>query len=172
MCGLHVLFSAGYYLSLVIFGNASQGFFNCVIFLFLREKWRNRIYQYLQSQFNKVFVFLPRRSASVSASGYCLVGKIPPPPPGVLGYRDGWVGWPPIPAFWATRHPPLGGGGGALLLGLGFVKGSEICWFGRAILHPFGFSLCLNMFKACFPLCAENSVLVYLHQGHSSHSGV
>ena len=22
------------------------------------------------------------------------------------GYRDGWVGWPQISAFWATRHPP------------------------------------------------------------------
>ena len=24
----------------------------------------------------------------------------------VLGYRDGWVCCPQIPAFWATRHPP------------------------------------------------------------------
>ena len=33
--------------------------------------------------------------------------KHPTPPGGwVGGYRDGWVGWPQISAFWATRHPP------------------------------------------------------------------
>ena len=46
-------------------------------------------------------------------SGYCLVGKIPPPNTGVGvgGYRDGWVGWPQISAFWATIPPPPPGCG-------------------------------------------------------------
>ena len=35
------------------------------------------------------------------------MAKIPPPPGGgVGGCRDGWVVWPQISAFWATRHPP------------------------------------------------------------------
>ena len=29
-----------------------------------------------------------------------------PSPWGGSGCRDGWVGWPQISAFWATRHPP------------------------------------------------------------------
>ena len=47
------------------------------------------------------------------APGYCLVGKIPHPSGGgwAGGYRDGWVGWPQISAFWATRHPPPPPGG-------------------------------------------------------------
>ena len=39
------------------------------------------------------------RCAIGTAAGYCLVGKIPHPPPG------GGGGWPQISAFWATRHP-------------------------------------------------------------------
>ena len=53
-----------------------------------------------------------RHLQSVTKSGYCLVGKIsrPPPPRWVGGCRDGWVGWPQISAFWATRPPPPQGG--------------------------------------------------------------
>ena len=42
-----------------------------------------------------------------------LSGQNTPPPGGgwVGGYRDGWVGWPQISAFWATRHPPPPGCG-------------------------------------------------------------
>ena len=57
------------------------------------------------------------RSPPNSPPGCCLVGKMRPPRGGGgLGYRDGWVGWPQIPAFWATRQ----GGGGAFF-------GSWVC---------------------------------------------
>ena len=57
------------------------------------------------------------------------MGKIPQPPGmgWVGGDRDGWVGWPQISAFWATRHPPPPRGVWVRFLGgFGFVQGSEI----------------------------------------------
>ena len=46
------------------------------------------------------------------------------------------MGWPQISAFWATRHPPLRGGG-ALFLEFGFVQGSETCLNFSHIFHIF-----------------------------------
>ena len=63
---------------------------------------------------------------SMSHPGYCLVGKIPHPPPGGGIGMGGWVGpkfqhfGPPAPP------PPPPGGAGALFGGFGFVQGSEI----------------------------------------------
>ena len=82
----------------------------------------------------------------------------------VQRWVGGWVG-PKFQHFGLPGTPSPRGGWGCA----GFVKGSEPCWFGCAILHLFGFSFCLNMFKACFPLCAENSVLVFLHRATHSH---
>ena len=60
----------------------------------------------IQSQY-RGFTVRRQSEYQVCRPGYCLVGKIPHPRGGG-GYRDGWVGWPQISAFWAP--PPPGGG--------------------------------------------------------------
>ena len=93
--------------------------------------------------------FLPKQAAKcpgahnckARCAGYSLVGKIPPPPGG--GCRDGWVGWPQISAFWATRHPPPPGGVRVRFLGdLGLCRALRpVC-----IFHTFFtfFSYCVK----------------------------
>ena len=59
-----------------------------------------------------------------SSAGYCLVGKIPHPRGGGGGgYRDGWVGWPQISAFWATSPPPPPRGCGCAFWGFWVCAG-------------------------------------------------